>query len=161
MSFAAYHLWLHWRQPALHLAGLFTDYEPGIHYSQCQMQSGTTGINTIRIYNPIKQSKDQDPEGLFIKGWIPELSDLPAALVHTPWEAPALMNGYPMPVVDEKQARKFAADQMYGLRKKDGHKNEAKRVVNKHGSRKSGIPRTADGPVKKKPVPDPQLELPL
>ena len=43
MSFAAYHLWLHWRPAGLHLARLFVDYEPGIHWSQCQMQSGTTG----------------------------------------------------------------------------------------------------------------------
>ena len=61
MAVASYHLWLHWREPGLELARLFTDYEPGIHWSQVQMQSGTTGINTIRIYNPVKQGKDQDP----------------------------------------------------------------------------------------------------
>jgi deoxyribodipyrimidine photo-lyase len=61
VSFASYHLWLHWREPALYLARLFTDYEPGIHYSQVQMQSGTTGINSVRIYNPIKQGIDHDP----------------------------------------------------------------------------------------------------
>ena len=49
------------------LYGKFTDYEPGIHYPQIQMQSGTTGINTIRIYNVIKQSYDQDPDGIFYK----------------------------------------------------------------------------------------------
>ena len=67
VSFASYQLWLDWRITSKYLARLFTDYEPGIHYSQVQMQSGTTGINTIRIYNPIKQSLDYDPNGNFIK----------------------------------------------------------------------------------------------
>ena len=71
MSFASYHLWLDWRRPALHLARQFVDYEPGIHYSQCQMQSGITGINTIRIYNPVKQSQDQDKAFHFIRNWFP------------------------------------------------------------------------------------------
>ena len=62
-SFSSYHLWLHWREPAMYLGGLFLDFEPGIHFSQFQMQSGTTGINTIRIYSPAKQAKDQDPQG--------------------------------------------------------------------------------------------------
>jgi deoxyribodipyrimidine photo-lyase len=143
MSFASYHLWLHWRKPALHLAKLFTDYEPGIHYSQVQMQSGTTGINTIRIYNPIKQGIDHDPEGVFIRHWIPELRDMDQAFIHMPWRAAAQMNGYPMPIVDEKTARKAAADQLYGLRKKSTtHKETAQKIARKHGSRKSGLPRT-------------------
>ena len=72
-----------WRGPALHLAQQFVDYEPGIHYSQCQMQSGITGINTIRIYNPVKQSQDQDKDGLFIRQWIHELSAMPCTDPHT------------------------------------------------------------------------------
>ena len=66
ISFASYQLWLHWIKPAQYLAKLFTDFETGIHYSQVQMQSGVTGINAIRIYSPIKQANDQDPDGNFI-----------------------------------------------------------------------------------------------
>ena len=105
MSFTVYHLWLNWKGPALHLAHLFTDYEPGIHYGQVQMRSGTTGINAVRVYNPIKQSLDQDPEGAFIRCWVPELCDMPSGLIHTPWFAPDKIGGYPKPLVEEKQAR--------------------------------------------------------
>ena len=47
------------------------------------MQSGTTGINTIRIYNPIKQGLEHDPQGKFIKKWVPELRDIPAAVLYS------------------------------------------------------------------------------
>lgn len=139
MSFASYHLWLHWRQPALYLAQMFTDYEPGIHYSQAQMQSGTTGINTLRIYNPIKQGIDHDPEGVFIRRWVPELMDLDRTWIHTPWLAPSPPTNYPKPIVDEVQARKVAAEKIYRLRKTDPmHREWAQKIAEKHASRKPG-----------------------
>lgn len=136
MSFASYHLWLHWRKPAVYLATLFTDYEPGIHYSQVQMQSGTTGINTIRIYNPLKQSIEHDQTGVFIKRWLPELQDVPLQQLHTPWEFSALTTNYPKPIVVEKNARKLAADQINKIRKSIEHRHQAKDIVAKHASRK-------------------------
>ena len=159
VSFASYHLWLHWRKPAIHLANLFTDYEPGIHYSQAQMQSGTTGINTIRIYNPIKQGVDHDPSGAFIRQWIPELREMDQAFIHTPWQAGSKMNGYPSPIVDEKTSRKAATSRLYGLRKNNAtHKEAAQKIANKHGSRKSGLQRKLG---RKRAIGSTQRELPL
>ena len=50
-----------WRNGIYHLSKLLLDYEPGIHYTQFQMQAGII-FNTIRIYNPIKQSIEHDSE---------------------------------------------------------------------------------------------------
>jgi len=136
MSFASYHLWLPWQITSRYLATLFTDYEPGIHYSQSQMQSGTTGINAIRIYNPIKQGVDHDPEGVFIKKWLPELSKVPKENIHMPWVDAKNLNEYIPPIVDETDARKTAASRIYKLRREKSHKLEADLIYIKHGSRK-------------------------
>ena len=97
VSFASYALNLDWRRFAPHLARTFLDYEPGIHYSQLQMQSGTTHGSPPRIYNPIKQSREKDPQGAFIRIWVPELRDLPAERLHHPLLAPH--QGYPSAIV--------------------------------------------------------------
>jgi deoxyribodipyrimidine photo-lyase len=138
ISFASHHLWLHWQQTALVLARLFTDYEPGIHYSQIQMQSGTTGINAIRIYNPIKQSIEKDPKGLFIRRWVPELKTCPTEYVHTPWECEQSFD-YPAPIIEESIGRQHAAKTLYGLRKQSDFKQAAKKIVKKHASRQKPI----------------------
>lgn len=149
VSFASYDLWLHWQQPALHLARLFADYEPGIHYSQVQMQSGTTGINTLRIYNPIKQSMDQDPDGTFIRSWVPELADLFGPMIHTPWQATDLEQlaagcvigrDYPEPIVDHAEASRAARGRFAAVRASTAGKDDRQKVVAKHGSRK-GVAR--------------------
>lgn len=143
MAVASYHLWLHWREPGLHLARLFTDYEPGIHWPQVQMQSGTTGINTVRIYNPIKQGYDQDPSGDFVRKWVPELATIAGPSVHEPWKAPEatriLDKTYPMPVVDHIEAARAARQKIYGVRKGAAFRETADAIQDRHGSRKSGI----------------------
>ena len=152
VSFASYHLWLHWREPGLFLARQFLDFEPGIHWSQMQMQSGTTGINTLRMYSPTKQARDQDPDGHFIRRWVPELARVPLPFLAEPWKmdlSVQRMAGcvigvhYPAPVVDEKIALQLAKDRLYGLRNSPEARAQAGAVQARHGSRKSGLAATS------------------
>ncbi len=137
MSVASYHLWLDWRFTAPHLASLFIDYEPGIHYPQTQMQSGTTAINTNRVYSPKAQLEKQDPEGKFIHQWIPELKSVPAAFLSNPAAINDIVGSdYPQPIVDETHARQIAMDKCHQIRKQAGFVDEARKVYQKHGSRK-------------------------
>ena len=72
-SAAAHLLHLDFRSIDKGMARLYTDYEPGIHLSQLQMQTGMVGINTLRTYSPEKQLLDHDKEGTFVHRWVPEL----------------------------------------------------------------------------------------
>lgn len=141
MSFASYHLNINWRQSALYLAQLFVDYEPGIHYSQCQMQSGLTGINSIRIYNPIKQGIDHDPTGKYIRKWVPELEAVTNSIIHMPWHYSYLPLNYPKPIVDEVGARKLAQQRIKECRKQTGFRFYSQQIFEKHGSRKKRVVR--------------------
>tara|TARA_B100000085_G_C18299627_1_gene413728 strand:+ start:11 stop:607 length:597 start_codon:yes stop_codon:yes gene_type:complete len=138
VSFASNNLWLHWTHSGEHLARLFLDYEPGIHWPQMQMQSGTTGINTIRIYNPEKQFVDQDPDQNFTKKWNP--------------------NGWPYSefdkIVDLKKSSQAAREKLWAMRKSKKFVDLAKKVYLDHGSRKR-----KNFKQKRQLVSDSQLEL--
>lgn len=157
VSVAAYPLWLHWREVGLWLAREFLDYEPGIHWSQMQMQSGTTGINTTRVYNPIKQAQDHDPHGHFVRRWLPPLRRVPDSWLFEPWRMPESVQAacgvrvghdIPLPVVDLATATREAKARLHSLRAQPEVKAAKAAIVDKHGSRK-GMPgrtlRTADG----------------
>lgn len=157
VSVAAYHLWLDWRAFGLPLARLFTDFEPGIHWSQCQMQSGTTGINTLRVYNPVKQSRDQDPEGVFPRRWLPELAAVPADYIHEPWRMPEALQAragcrigidYPAPLVEPVRAAREARERVYARRRSEAFQEAKRKVIEKHASRRR--PRSED-PAPKRP----------
>ena len=147
MSFASYDLWLPWQHGGMVLARLFTDYEPGIHWTQSQMQSGETGINAVRIYSPVKQGHDQDPDGLFIRRWVPELAHLEGRALHEPWTLPALPKGYPERMVDHAIAAREAKNRIQAVRREPDARAEAEAVFERHGSRKPR--RTRRPPVRK------------
>jgi deoxyribodipyrimidine photo-lyase len=145
MSFASHHLWLHWRPTGVFLARHFLDFEPGIHFSQVQMQSATTGINTVRIYSPAKQALDQDPNGHFIKMWVPELEAVPVSWLAEPHRMPLTQQvssgcrigiDYPSPIVDHATAYREARLKISMARREPAAREEARRVFLRHGSRK-------------------------
>jgi len=124
-----------WQAVAPRIAKLFTDYEPGIHYSQFQMQAGTTGINTIRIYNPVYNGKQKDPEGKFIYHFMPELQSVPVKYIHEPhlWENFHTL-GYYNPVVDIKESNKISKNLLWTT-KGNILKSDKERIIKKHASR--------------------------
>ncbi len=140
VSFFCFNLWQDWRY--LHfLARQFLDYEPGIHYPQLQMQAGTTGINTLRIYNPIKNALEHDADGTFVKTWIPELKEVPLPQLHTPWilsESEQLLFNcrigidYPAPIVNIEETQKHATEIMWAFKKNDDSKREGARILKTH-----------------------------
>ncbi len=108
-TFATFALWLDWKLVAEELARLFTDYEPGSHFPQMQMQAGLSGYHPMRLFNPVYQSEQHDTDGNYVRRWVPELKQVPAPLIYRPWEMTPLDQAYyhcrigkdyPKPIVD-------------------------------------------------------------
>ena len=164
VSFLCHHLMVDWRLGVAYLGKLFLDFEPGIHYPQFQMQSGVTGTNIIRVYNPVKQSVEKDKEGSFIRKWLPQLSELPKEIIHTPWELSPmeqqlyqcrLGETYPLPMIDINETGKIARDILWGFRQRFDTKKEGQRIISKHvrtSKRVKKVKKTTTGKIKKSKV---------
>ncbi|WP_299339274.1 cryptochrome/deoxyribodipyrimidine photo-lyase family protein [uncultured Psychroserpens sp.] len=141
VSFFTHNLWQPWQAASQHLSQMFLDFEPGIHFPQLQMQAGETGTNMLRIYNPIKNSLEHDPDATFIKKWVPELRKLETHFAHEPYLMTEmeqqlyefhLGKDYPFPIVDIDKTRKKASDTLWNLRKNKKVREESKRILKKH-----------------------------
>ncbi|PWG05342.1 deoxyribodipyrimidine photolyase [Polaribacter aquimarinus] len=141
VSFFTHILWQPWQASSQHLSKLFLDFEPGIHFPQLQMQAGETGINNLRIYNPIKNSLEHDADAIFIKKWVPELANLPLSFIHEPYLLTPLDQqfnnfklgeDYPYPIVEIKSARKRASDILWNMKKNVKVVKENYRILKKH-----------------------------
>ncbi len=171
VSVAAYPLWLHWREVGHWLARLFLDYEPGIHWSQLQMQSGTTGINATRVYNPIKQARDHDPNGNFVRQWLPWMRKVPDTWLFEPWKMPEDLktklrigkDEIPTPLVDIEQATREGKAKLYAVRTRPDVRAGKTAIVEKHASRSAprALSRAHGAPRSKEKAPANQLSLEL
>lgn len=156
VSFATYALHLDWRRLLHPMARIMADYHPGIHISQLQMQAGVVGINTVRVYNPTKQLLDHDRECHFVRRFIPEIREwsneeiITHALagVDSPSHKrvapqPELFaaggnGGYPAPIVEFRSRVKMMQGEVYRRKGSPFGREEAARVLEKHGSRRRG-----------------------
>ena len=118
-SFLIKHLLIDWREGEKWFHDTLVDYDPASNAAGWQWVagSGADASPYFRIFNPFTQGEKFDPNGDYVRKFVPELSKMPKKFIHRPWEAPAhilaqagvkLGENYPKPIVDHKEARERA-----------------------------------------------------
>lgn len=128
-SFLVKHLLIPWQTGADWFLDALVDADLANNSASWQWVAGS-GIDAapyFRIFNPVLQGAKFDPDGAYVRRWVPELATLPAPNIHAPWEAPELVlaqagvtlgRDYPLPIVDHTKARTRALTAFATLRKR-------------------------------------------
>jgi deoxyribodipyrimidine photo-lyase len=115
-SFLTKHLLIDYRRGEAHYMKYLTDGDWAQNNAGFQWATGC-GFDAqpyFRVFNPILQGNRFDPEGAYVKRWVPELAEMPVKYIQSPWEAPpevarkvglGARGGYPLPIVDHAKAR--------------------------------------------------------
>jgi deoxyribodipyrimidine photo-lyase len=127
-SFLVKDLLLSWRSGAAWFWDTLVDADLASNTLGWQWSAGcgADAAPYFRIFNPVLQGRKFDPDGAYVRRWVPELASVPAEFVHEPWAAPPLVlaeagvvlgNSYPHPVVDHAKARRAALAALETLRR--------------------------------------------
>lgn len=113
-SFLAKNLRLHWHLGGRWFWDTLVDADLANNTLGWQWVSGcgADAAPYFRVFNPVTQAKKFDPDGVYLRRWLPELADAPPALLHEPWKDPEWLRqrDYPAPLVDLAVSRSAALD---------------------------------------------------
>jgi deoxyribodipyrimidine photo-lyase len=126
-SFLVKHLLIDWRLGEKWFWDTLVDADPGSNPANWQWVAGcgADAAPYFRVFNPILQGEKFDPDGAYVRRWVPELARLPAGLIHQPWSAAplelasagvALGTTYPGPIIDHRAGRERALAAYRALR---------------------------------------------
>lgn len=118
-SFLTKDLGIDWRRGEAHFADWLLDYELASNNGGWQW-AASTGCDAqpwFRIFNPVTQSEKFDPQGKFIRRYVPELQDVPDKFIHAPWKMATPPANYPPPLVDHAAARERTLARFGAIRK--------------------------------------------
>ena len=121
-SFLTKDLLIDWRRGERFFAESLVDWDPASNNGgwQWSASTGTDAQPYFRIFNPVAQGKRWDPEGDYVRRWVPELRSADTRWIHAPWETPEGREAYVAPIVDHAEQRRAALDEFERVRAEGG-----------------------------------------